>query len=192
MQYIPKGHLSFLKKSILKQTTITSILLLLSACGGSGSDDTIFLSDSTDINVALASNGASTFANYNDTQASKVNDGDTSTSEYWSGNIAGDYVRIDFGKIRKVNEISIYTSDTSFSSSQPNKLIELSIDNQNWSTTAQISGGDIACSSLSLNALKITCSFSNRQQARYLRFTTKATGASAALLNVYEMQAIGY
>jgi hypothetical protein len=161
-----------------------SSLLLLSGCGGSGSENTEFLGGNSDINVALASNGSSISTNY-DNQQSKVIDGDTSTSESWAGNAINDYVKIDFKKTRFLKEIKIFTNDNA---NQANKRIEISTDNSTWKTTAQSSGNDIDCTSFSTNTTNITCTYSSRQQARYLRFTTLTTD----LLNIYEIQAFGY
>lgn len=182
-----------LSTKIIFTTLLTGALFLLSACGGSSSDseESNFLGGTTDSNVALASAGAVASANYNGVVAGKVIDGDTSTSEFWSGNVTNDFVSIDFGQTRSIIEIYIYTSDTSFNSAQPNKLIELSADGNNWFSTAQLSGGDISCQNFSLNATRIYCRFSARQDVRFFKFTTKASGNNAALLNVYEMQAIG-
>ena len=168
-------------------------LLFISGCGGSGSgsEDTTFINGQTDINVALAINGSSASANYNDIQASKVIDGNTGISESWAGNISEDFVTIDFGKVRSLSRITIYTSDTTFNPNSPNKRIELSTDisnSSNWKTTAQESGGDINCNTLFRTTQTIACSYSTRIDARYIRFTS----LTSDLLNVYEIQATGF
>lgn len=161
-------------------------LLLLSGCGGSESEDIVFLSSNNDINVALVSSEASATADYDPASAPNVNDGFTEpTSDFWSGIASGDSVTIDFGKIRYLKEIEIFTNNNT---NQTNKRIEISTDNSNWSSTVQSSGGDIICTSLVTNTSSIKCSYSSRQQARYLKFTTLTT----SLLSVFEIQAIGY
>lgn len=166
--------------------------LLLSGCGGSESDDIVFLSSTNDVNVALVSNGALATATYDPISAPNVNDGFTEpTSDFWSGIASGDSVTIDFGRVRYLNKITIFTNDTTFDLGDPNKRIEISTDitnSSNLNSTAQDSGGDISCASLIRSSVSITCTYSSRQQARFLRFTTLTTD----LLRVVEMQAIGY
>jgi hypothetical protein len=168
-----------------------SCLFFLTGCGGSSSDDTVFLGEKIDINVALASNASTVSTSY-DNQQSKVIDGDTSTSEYWSGNVTNDSVTVNFGRIRYLKEIRIYTNEPIFNAITPNRLIELSSNGTDWFTTAQANGGDISCLSLLPATNKITCTYASRQQARYLRFTTTKINLNAGLVNVYEMEAIGY
>lgn len=168
---------------------IISSLVLFTGCGGSG--DTKFIGGKTDINVALASNGGRASANYNNVSAPKVNDGDTSTSEYWSGNVVDHAVTIDFGKARFIKEIRIYTNEAILNPIVVISLIELSINGSDWFSTAQGSGGDINCQTLFSSNNKITCTYSSRQESRFLRFTTKRQ-LEPGLVNVYEMEAIGY
>ena len=170
---------------------ITSLFFLVGCGGGSDSDDTQFLGGKTDINVALVSNGGSASANYNTVSAPKVNDGDTSTSEYWSGNVVGDAVTINFGRSRFLKEIRIYTNEAILNPIVAISLIELSVNGDDWFSTAQGSGGDINCQTLFSSTNKITCTYSSRQEARFLRFTTKRQ-LDPGLVNVYELEAIGY
>ena len=171
---------------------IITSLFFLAGCGGdSASDDTQFLGGTTDINVALASNGGIASANYNDISAPNVNDGDTSTSEYWSGNIIGDAVTIDFGRSRHLKEIRIYSNEAILNPIVAINVIELSANGDNWLSTAQASGADISCQTLLSTTNKITCTYASRQEARFLRFTTKRA-VNPELVNVYELAAIGY
>ncbi len=163
--------------------------LLLAGCGGSESDDVDFLGGSNDINVALAST-ASASASYDPNSASNVIDGDTTSTTDWAGIAEDDSVQVNFGKLRYLKEIKIFTND----SSPSNKRIEISTDNVIWKTTGRSSGVDVPCTTyMTTNAsvtstASITCSYSSRQQAVYVKFTTLTTD----LLNVYEIQAIGY
>ena len=83
-------------------------VFLLSACGygSSGSSVTvpaIPLAAATPVNVSLAANGGSVVATYGGAMANFVNDGDnTTTTNFWSGNIADDAVTIDFGLSRTI------------------------------------------------------------------------------------------
>src|SRR5690606_29155439 len=105
------------------------------------------------VNAALTANGASVAATYGGVTANFVNDGDsTTTTNFWTGNVADDAVTVDFGKLRQISEVTVYTNDTTFSSISPKKLIEVSADNLTWKTTAQMAGGDIGCPTLSMGS----------------------------------------
>ncbi len=173
--------ISFAWKKQLFYISISS--LLLAGCGGSDSDDK-FLGGSNDINVALASNGASATATYDNGSAPNVIDGDPTAATDWAGIVSGDSVQINFGQLRYLKEIKIHTND----SSPSNKRIEISTDNAVWKTTAQNSGVDIPCTTYITNSTSITCTYSSRQQIKYVKFTTLTTD----LLNVYEIEATGY
>ena len=170
---------------------IASVFFLIGCGGGSGSKDTKFIGGKTDMNVALASNGGTASAQYNQVSAPNVNDGDNSISEYWSGNIVDDVVTVDFGDIRFLKEISIYTNEPIFNASTPNRVIELSLNGSDWFSTAQASGADIDCQTLLPTTNKITCTFASRQESRFFRFTTKRV-VNPEQVNVYELEAIGY
>jgi hypothetical protein len=170
-------------------------LLLLTACGEDSSGSSVTVpaippAAATPVNVSLAANGSSVAATYGGAMASFVNDGDnTTTTNFWSGNIADDAVTIDFGLSRTVTEISVYTSDTSFNSGSPTKYIEISADNSTWKKTAQIVGGDVSCSTFSSGSGKIRCVFSTPQSIRYYR--VRVVGAAPASQQIVEMEALG-
>ena len=152
------------------------------------------------MNVSLAENGGSVVATYGGAMANFVNDGDnTTTTNFWSGNIADDAVTIDFGlsrtitnnheQSRTITEISVYTNDTSFNSVSPTKYIEISADNSTWKKTAQIVGSDVSCSTFSSGSGKIRCVFSTPQSIRYYR--VRVVGAAPASQQIVEMEALG-
>lgn len=186
----PKRPFSIPPQAKLFFILLSTSLFFLTGCGG-GSDDTVFLGGKTDINVALSRHGGSASATYNLVSAAKVNDGDTGTSEYWSGNIVDDAVTIDFGRSRFLKEVRIYTNEAILNPIVVINLIELSINGNDWLSTAQTSGSDISCQTLLASNNQITCTYSRRQEARFLRFTTKRQ-INPGLVNVYELEAIGY
>ncbi len=175
------------------------LVTLLTACGGGGGGGST-PSNSTpgggvtppqnDVNVALASQGATATATYDNGNADLVNDGDTTVANFWAGNISGDYVTVDFGSSKNVASITVYTNDTGFSSNNPNKVIEVSNNGTTWLTTADLTGGDLRCSSLSMGNGRIACTFENRTDLRYVRFTVTAQN-NVGLIHVYEIQAQG-
>ncbi len=171
--------------------------LLLAACGGGGGGESSSAAGTPStpvpavpVNVALPANGATVSATYGGSTKDFVNDGDTTTTtNFWAGNIGGDTVTVDFGKLRNVTDVTVYTNDTSFSSSNPSKYIEVSADNASWKKTAQVVGGDVACASYVTGTGKISCTFSTAQSIRYLR--VRVTAVSPGNEHVVEIQATG-
>ncbi|MGH8493141.1 MAG: discoidin domain-containing protein [Moraxellaceae bacterium] len=143
------------------------------------------------MNVALPANGATLAATYGlGSIASFVNDGDsTTTTNFWAANIVGDTVTIDFGRLRNVTSVTVYTNDTSFNSVSPAKYIEISSDSTVWKKTAQLTGGDVGCSSYSAGSGKISCTFSATQSVRYLR--ARVTSATPGGQHIVELEAQG-
>lgn len=183
-------------KNQLRMAGLVSLVLLLAACGGGSSDSpaaaesTPAPAAATPVNVSLTANGASVSATYGGTMANFVNDADTSTTtNFWAGNVAEDKVTVDFGSTRTVTEVSVYTNDTSFDSGSPKKYIEISADNVTWKKTAQIVGGDVACSTFSAGSGKIRCVFSTAQSIRYFR--VRVTSVAPATQQIVEMVALG-
>lgn len=174
---------------------VAIITLALAACGGGGSSTSTSSasapSASSPINVALEANGASVSASYGGPTANFVNDGDSATTtNFWAGNVTDDYVAIDFGRLRNVSEITVFTNDTSFSSSDPAKYIEVSADGSAWKTTAQAFGGDISCTTYVAGSGKIRCVFPSAQSIRYFR--VRVTAVSPAAEQIVEMEAMGH
>lgn len=170
----------------LKVMVIASIVAL-SGCGGSGTPSGASNSKQVTHNVVLSSNGASITASYNDVSMGYVVDGDTTTSNFWAGNITGDNVVVDFGQVAKLTDVTIYTNNTSYNSSNPAIKVELSEDNQSWKTTMNPYGAsDIACSTWSAGSGKLSCAFSGEQNARYMRITT-----NSGSVYIYEAEATG-
>jgi hypothetical protein len=180
------------REKMIKKVLLSAVLSsTLVACGGGGSSSG---PDSTpaavERNVALAANGATVTATYYEDGAGLVIDGDTAESTFWSANITGDSLTIDIGSVVSLSDITIYTNDTSFSSSNPTKVFEISSEGNNWLKVAQITGGDIPCLSLSTGSGRILCEFTEPVHARYIRATiTSAT--SPGLIQIHEIEATG-
>lgn len=168
---------------------LVSVLGLV-ACGSGSESDTgqKIVTKQITQNVALTSNGATMSATYNQESAAYIGDGDTTSSTFWAGNIADDQVTVDFGQVAKVADVTVYTSDTSYSSSDPAVQVELSVDGQSWKTTMVPSFGssDIACPTYTSGSGKLSCTFASVENARYLRITT-----NAASVSIYEVEATG-
>jgi len=181
------NYLSF----FIRSAVVALVILGLVACGGSsGGSSNDFIGSSSDINVALQANGGSATASYDNDNAGLVNDGDTTTSTFWAGNVINDAVTIDFGSSKNISSITIYTNSTTFSSSNPDQLIEISSNGTNWRTTAQLVGGDVPCSSSSLGSGKVACTLTSRADARFIRFRVTAT-ADIGLIQVHEIEVQG-
>ncbi|MDQ8037492.1 MAG: hypothetical protein REI12_08725, partial [Pedobacter sp.] len=95
----------------------------LTACGGGGdsgggSSGGGAPAATTPVNVALPANGATVAATYGlGTLSGFANDGDSvTTTNFWAGNITGDTLTVDFGRLRNITSVVVYTNDTSFNS----------------------------------------------------------------------------
>lgn len=169
---------------------VSPVCLLLAACGGG--DSVAGAPNVTTVsNIALSASGATVTADYGMVStANFVNDGDSTTiANYWAGNVTGDAVTIDFGRMRSVEKVIVYTNDTSFNSSSPEKVIEISSDNITWKTTAQFTGGDVSCPGYSVGSGKISCTFASPQSIQYFR--VRITSATPSDQHIIEMEAIG-
>lgn len=174
-------------KMLTRAFSCLSLVLMLSACG-SESEESSATKEVTH-NVALSSNGASMTATYNQESAANVGDGDTGTSTFWAGNIAGDQVTVNFGRVAKVTDVTVYTNNTSYSSSNPAVQVELSLNGQSWKTTMIPSfggGADIGCPTWNAGSGKLSCTFSSEESAQFLRITTNSGSVS-----IYEVEATG-
>lgn len=180
-------------KDLARFSTLAVAAVALAACGGGGSSSTDTTSappPAAAINVALSANGAAVSATFGGATANFVNDGDsTTTANFWAGNVADDAVTIDFGQLRSVSEVTVYTSNTSFNSSSPAKYIEISADGTAWKKTAQLTGADVGCIAFSSGSGKIRCVFSAAQAVRYFR--VRVTAVSPGAQQIVEMEAQG-
>ena len=141
-------------------------------------------------NVAAKENGATVAASYDEDGANYVIDGDSSESFFWSANIKDDDIVIDFGRASVVSDITIYTDDTSSSSSNPSKIIEVSTDKVNWRETGNTTGVDIPCKSFKIGEGKIFCEFSSAQALRYLRIRITEESDPGSI-KIFEVEATG-
>ena len=176
----------------MKYVIVMALSLLLGACGGSGSPiDPLPPGDPlVERNVALASDGATVSTNYDEGSAEYVIDGDTSQSLYWSGNITDDFLKIDFGSVVELLDLTIFTNDLTFSTFNPSKVIEISVDGNSWFTTGSLVGGDIPCLNSTTGQNRIFCEFDGVESARYLRVTITSED-SPGLIKIFEVQATG-
>ncbi|WP_416395821.1 discoidin domain-containing protein [Allohahella sp. A8] len=162
--------------------------LSLTACGGgsggSSGDGTI----GTKTTEAVATGPVAT-ATYDNDSAAVVIDGNTQPDMFWSGNITDDAVTVDLGSLQSINQLNVYTNNTGFSTTQPNLVIEVSADAQSWSRTADLTGGDVPCSSLQLSGGTFRCTFGSTQTIRYARVRVTAT-ENIGLYQVYEVEAV--
>jgi hypothetical protein len=169
--------------------------LILAACGSDSSSSSTTTAPPAvapaTVNVALPANGASVSATYGSGSTDNfVNDGDSAnTTNFWAANVTGDKATIDFGRLRNVSEITVYTNDTSYSSGTPTKDIEISADNATWKKTALPLGGDITCPTYSAGSGKIRCVFATTQSIRY--FHVVITSATPSTQHIIEMEAVG-
>lgn len=165
-----------------------ALTVTLTACGSDSdtSSGTSTLTESK--NVALSTNGGTIESvTYDDTSAAKTIDGDTTTSEYWAGNVDGDNFIIDFGQEAELSNITIYTNTTSYSSSDPAIQASVSTDQQTWKSTLVPFGSvDISCPTWSAGSGKLICGISSAEIARYIRITTNSSAVS-----IYEVEVTG-
>ncbi|MEH6346330.1 MAG: discoidin domain-containing protein [Bermanella sp.] len=168
----------------MKLISISIMLGLLTACGGGGSGHSTSSNTITG-NLALPTNGAEVSATYDENSAAFTTDGDNTTSLYWAGNIADDAVTVNLSSIAEVTELSIYTNDSSFNTSNPSKYIEISIDGETWNTTG-VASVDVNCSEFSVGDGKVLCKFNEAQEIQYVRVRVMNGD-----INIYEIEAMG-
>lgn len=181
---------------MMKNKIMYVLLAGLAGCssGGSSSGDTgdsgSNLPPAVERNVALSSNGATIAATYDSDNAEYVIDGDTTEDFYWSGNINSDSFTIDFGEVVDLSDITIFTNDLTFSTSNPNKILEISEDGDAWKRTSEVSGGDVPCLNSSTGDGKMYCEFMLIQRVRYIKVTI-TTNDSPELIKIFEIEATG-
>lgn len=178
----------------MKKIVPTLACFAMVACGGGGgSSNNSTTNDTTDAverNVAAKDNGATVTATYDSSGASYVIDGDITESFFWSANVTGDELKIDFGQTVSVSDITIYTNDMIFSTSNPSKIIEVSKDNTTWLETSNIIAGDIPCQSSNIGGGKMFCSFSSAQDLRYLKIRITEE-SEPELIKIFEVDVTG-
>lgn len=176
----------------MKKLLLVLSCTALTACGGSSSPDDNTSGDVVaEKNVALASNGATVTAGYDQTGAANVIDGDTTSAKSWTGSAANDAVTVKFDKAYDVSTIVVYTNHLSTDSGDREKYIEISSDGSTWKETALAFNADVACSrsySASASESKISCSYNTAQNIQYVRVRLAKANSG---VNVYEIQATG-
>ncbi|MEJ2041889.1 MAG: discoidin domain-containing protein [Reinekea sp.] len=178
----------------MKKLTLILLCFYLFSCGSESNNDTQESSGQQttqpDINLASEANGASVTASYDQDSAQFVIDGDSTTSLYWSANVTDDFFTIDLGRTASVSAITVYTNDTSYSSQNPSKIVEVSNDGVTWLETVNAFGGDLRCSSSSTGSGRIYCKLSENYSMRYLRLTITAT-TDPGLIQIHEVEIMG-
>lgn len=181
----------------MKKLLLVLSCTALTACGGgsSSSSSTTTSGDSStsaavEKNVALASNGATVTAGYDQTGAANVIDGDTTSAKSWTGSAANDAVTVKFDKAYDVSTIVVYTNHLSTDSGDREKYIEISSDGSTWKETALAFNADVACSGYlaSASESKISCSYNTAQNIQYVRVRLAKANST---VNVYEIEATG-
>jgi hypothetical protein len=164
-------------------------IISLNGCGGSGGGTPSGASGTKEVthNVVLSTNGALISSSYNDVSSKYIADGDSTTSNFWAGNIPGDNLVIDFGQTAKLSDVSVYTSNTSYNTSNPAIKVELSTDKQTWKRTMNPYGAsDVSCSTWAAGEGKLFCVFSAEESARYMRVIT-----NDGSVRIHEVEATG-
>jgi hypothetical protein len=178
----------------MKKLTLILLCFYLFSCGSESNNDTQESSEQQttqpDINLASEANGASVTASYDQDSAQFVIDGDSTTSLYWSGNVTDDTFTIDLGRTASVSAITVYTNDTSYSSQNPSKIVEVSSDGVTWLETVNVFGGDLPCSNSATGSGRIYCELSENYSMKYLRLTITAT-TDPGLIQIHEVEIMG-
>lgn len=134
-------------KMNLRKFSLVFFLALMSACGGgesggsSGEPEREKPFRASSVLLTSADNGATISATYDNEHALDVVDGDISEATYWVGNITGDSLEIDFGKVVHLSDITIYASNV-FTGRNDIWVVELSDDQVNWTRTFVSGGGN--------------------------------------------------
>lgn len=177
----------------MKKLLLVVSCTALTACGGSSSSTTSGDTSggvTVEKNVALASNGATVTASYDQAGAANVIDGDKTSAKSWTGSAANDAVTVKFNKPYDVSSIVVYINHQSTISGDREKYIEISSDGSTWKETALAFGADVGCSSYSASASenKISCSYSKAQNIQYVRVRLAKANSK---VNIYEIEATG-
>lgn len=158
-----------------KQLALTALAssILLTACGGGGGGggEAPRATTSPEINVAAASNGALATANYNNTTARQLIDGDIATS--WISD-DGSTITVQFGITRSITRITLRKVDSSVTvGTHPDILVELSENGSTWTASdMSVYSGGIPCTRISSGRTVITCDMAARN-ARAIRVTSQ-------------------
>lgn len=183
----------------MKKLLLTLACVSLVACGSESSSSSTegaansnTANNPVDINMAAKSNGASVTSTYDSSAAEYVIDGDTTTSLYWSGNITDDSLTVDMGKAVSASSITVYTNDTSFSTNNPFKTVDVSADGSTWlRTLAPFGNGDIACPTYVTGSGRVYCNFESDQSFRYVKVTITAQ-SNPGLVQIHEVEVMGH
>lgn len=155
----------------------------LVACGGdSSSSDAGAPAPAVAVNVAAAANGGVADANYDAGNADLVNDGDTTTSNFWAGNVQNDYVEVEFDKAYTVSAFTVHTSATN------------NVDTKIQFSTDGVAFTDVnlaaQCSTLAFGANRIACTLTSTLSASHVRVQVVAA-SSVGTRQIYEIEVMG-
>lgn len=170
MKYFPSFALLALSASLV-------------ACGGdSSSSDPVAPAKPAAVNVAAAANGGVADASYDAGNAGLVNDGDTTTSNFWAGNVQNDYVEVEFNKTYTVSAFTVHTNATDSTSTE----IQFSADGVTFTDINLFT----QCWSMTIGSGRITCTLASPRSASHARVQVVAA-TSVGTRQIYEIEVMG-
>ncbi|RFA24220.1 hypothetical protein CAI21_22460 [Alkalilimnicola ehrlichii] len=159
-----------------------ALVLAIAGCGGDSSSSKSSKQDTPPEprNVAAEVNGGKATATYDSDNAYLVNDGETE-GDFWSGNVVGDHITIEFDKAYEVSGLELYTNAANNSSTS----IQFSSDGENFDSINLLSGD---CFSMQMGSGRITCTFYQDRRATHARVVIKQ---NAHDVRIYELIVTG-
>lgn len=161
-----------MKKSILSSVIASSILLAACGGGGGGDSDGPGANVQADVNVAALINGATAVSDYNSMYADNLIDGDPGTSWISDPGVA---IRINFSEVKNISSFTLsYTSAAVSFGTNPDILVELSTDGNNFSASSisYVTSG-IACVNSTRGGQAMSCDLSAPHATRAVRITSQ-------------------
>lgn len=160
---------------------VTAAIALITACGGSGIVDGEEPSNTdaeptANTNVASQIQGGVALSVFNGPDTTHTIDEDQDTT--WLSE-SGTPLRIEFEVVERIQKIVIHTTaSTVHSGSNPDIVVELSLDGLNWKTSAitDPDNADIPCQATASSSTRIECTM-NAYSAQYLRVTSQNSKA---------------
>ena len=162
---------------------LLALSVSLVACGGdSSSSDPVAPAKSSAVNVAAAANGGVADASYDAGNAGLVNDGDTTTSNFWAGNVQNDYVEVEFDKAYTVSAFTVHTNATNNTDTE----IQFSTDGVTFTDINLFT----QCQSLTIGSGRIACALASTLPATHVRVQV-VVASSVGTRQIYEIEVMG-
>lgn len=137
-------------------------------------------------NVALQANGGVATATYDNAGAVRVNNGDTTTSDFWAGNIQNDLITVAFDGSYDLTEIKIHTS----AANNFDTKLQISSDGVTFTDVSYYGGaGDCESLVISNSSDTVTCGFFPERAASHVRVVI--LNATPVTVPIYEIEATG-